>query len=160
MDLAARALYQPALIYPSMGLKPANSLGIPSIGLGTSKQSKMILSTVCSRTVSQICFREVPLGRICREQRQHCYNPFLLPPPLSHAPTITSSHPLLPHSTPHYSACIVLSVISIKHPTSEGQARAHEAAAQQTSNLVRSSFFYLSTLTVRTSSPPLSPPPT
>ena len=40
--------------------------------------------------------------------------------------------------------------MSIKHPTSGGQARAQEAAVQQIFHLERSSFFYLSALMVRT----------
>ena len=38
----------------------------------------------------------------------------------------------------------------IKRPTSGGQAHGQEAAVQQTFHLVRSSFFYLSALMVRT----------
>ena len=42
------------------------------------------------------------------------------------------------------------SQMSIKRPTSGGQARAQEAAVQQIFHLGRSSFFYLSALMVRT----------
>ena len=40
--------------------------------------------------------------------------------------------------------------MSIKHPTSGGQACDQEAAVQWTFHLEKSSFFYLSTLMVRT----------
>ena len=40
--------------------------------------------------------------------------------------------------------------MSIKRPTSGGQARDQEAAVQRTFHLVRSSFFYLQTAIVRT----------
>ena len=40
--------------------------------------------------------------------------------------------------------------MSIKRPTSGGQARAQEAGVQQIFHLERSSFFYLSALMVRT----------
>jgi len=40
--------------------------------------------------------------------------------------------------------------MSIKHPTSGGQACAQEAAVQQIFHFERSSFFYLSALMVRT----------
>ena len=39
--------------------------------------------------------------------------------------------------------------MSIKHPTSGGQAHAQEAAVQQIFHLERSSFFYISALMVR-----------